>query len=426
MWYENSWGYHFYTLSGLVAMAEGCRRLGIDLWHDPTLEKMFTLPARYTMADGSLPRFGDDVNTSARGQAQLMEPAASAYGQAALADVLPVKPIWETVMFGRKLDSAAGTTSRVGDGRLSSGVFPGAGHAILRTDGPAGLTAAMTFGPYGGFHGHLDKLSFVFFGFGRELGVDPGRAASQAYRLPIHTDWYKATISHNAVIVDGQSQAPVEGKLLAFAANATHAAALAQCDSAYKGVRHRRLLCLTPTYLLVVDELSADTERRFDWVYHNRGTAVRCDVAGQPGQIVQEGTRGPKFVGQEYIKNVKTGSTGDQVRVEFAGDDVTTHLTAAGETGTEVRIGDGVGASVADRVPLAMLTRRARSVRFVAVIEPTANGQKPAVTSVRADPGQDGLLVKIPNGQAQDIVTLNQDRLNFASDGKTVLEAKTK
>ena len=59
---------------------------------------------------------------------------------------------------------------------LQSQVFAGAGHAILRTQGPAGLTAAFTFGPYGGFHGHFDKLSFVFFGHGQELGVDPGRA----------------------------------------------------------------------------------------------------------------------------------------------------------------------------------------------------------------------------------------------------------
>ena len=32
MWYENSWGYHFYTLQAMVQIAEGARRLGIDLW----------------------------------------------------------------------------------------------------------------------------------------------------------------------------------------------------------------------------------------------------------------------------------------------------------------------------------------------------------------------------------------------------------
>jgi hypothetical protein len=257
------------------------------------------------------------------------------------------------------------------------------------------------------------------------LGVDPGRAASQAYCLPIHTNWYKATIGHNAVIVDGQSQAPAEGKLLLFGANESYVAVLTQCDAAYKGVGYKRLLCLTPTYLLVVDELSADADHRFDWVYHNRGTVIRCEVASQPGLIVPDETRGLTYIGQEYIKNVKAGSTDDQVSVAFVDDEVTTHLTVAGATGTEIYTGNGVGASVADRVPLAMLTRHGRSVRFVAVIEPTARGHKPAVTSVSAGPDQDALQINIRNGETQDIVNLNQKRLTFSSNGKTVLKAKT-
>jgi hypothetical protein len=52
MWYENSWGYHFYTLSALVNMAETTRHLGIDLWSDERLKQMFTLPIYYTMANG--------------------------------------------------------------------------------------------------------------------------------------------------------------------------------------------------------------------------------------------------------------------------------------------------------------------------------------------------------------------------------------
>ena len=74
----------------------------------------------------------------------------------------------------------------------------------------------LTFAPFGGFHGHFDKLSFVWYARGRERGVDPGRAASQAYRLPIHTQWYRATLAHNTVVVDGKSQEGAAGRLLAF------------------------------------------------------------------------------------------------------------------------------------------------------------------------------------------------------------------
>ncbi|MGB2822189.1 MAG: alginate lyase family protein, partial [Phycisphaerae bacterium] len=277
MWYENSWGYHFYTLSAMVRIVEGARRLGIDLWGHPRLRKMFTLPARYAMADGSLPRFGDAVGPTVAQARNYAEVAYNAFRAPELAGLLPERPTWETVMFARK--PAAGRASPI----TASEVFPGAGHAILRTKGAAGLTAALTFGPYGGFHGHYDKLSFVLFGHGRELGVDPGRARSQAYRLPIHGNWYKATVSHNAVLVDGASQSPAAGKLESFAATESHAAVVASCDAAYPGVRHRRMLCMTPAYLLVLDRLAAEKPRQFTWVYHNRGTDVRCGVAGHGG-----------------------------------------------------------------------------------------------------------------------------------------------
>jgi len=413
MWYENSWGYHFYTLQAMTAIAEGARRMGIDLWHHPNLKKMFTLPARYAMADGSLPRFGDDVNTSAASAPYLAEAAYHALKDPALGELLPARASWETVLYGRT--PVPHDRPRI----EGSEVFRGAGHAILRTRGEAGLTAALTFGPYGGFHGHFDKLTFVFFGCGRELGVDPGRAASQAYRLPVHRDWYKATLGHNAVLVDGASQAPAEGKLESFAAADSYAAAVACCDAAYPGVRHKRLLAMTPTYLAVFDALAADKPRRFDWIYHNRGTAAACPAA------TEAGTFGEKYAGQEYVNNTKVGTTDRPVRVEFAGAEVATHLVADAQPGTEVRTGDGVGASVTDRVPLAMLTRRGSAARFACVLEPVPAGRQPTIADIQADDGPAGIRLTIRRDAGQDTVTLATDnRVTVTSGGRTVLTPK--
>lgn len=409
MWFENSWGYHFYTLDALVLMAEGSRRIGVDLWSHPSLRKMFTLSARYAMADGSLPRFGDDVRTSARSSGGLMECAWHAYKDPAIGGLLSDRVSWESVLLGR----GAGEMPR--KQVKGSKVFTGAGHAILRTEGPAGLSAALTFGPYGGFHGHFDNLSFVFFGYGKELGVDPGRAASQAYRLPIHTRWYKATIGHNAVLVDGVSQTPATGRLELFAATPTHAAVVASCDTAYPGVRHRRLLCMTPGYLLVVDELSSDAERRFDWVYHNRGASVRCAAANQSGKL------GETYAGQEYVENVKVGSSDQALLVEFPQRELTTRVTVAAERGTEVRVGDGVGASVMDRVPLAMITRCGRTARFAAVIEPVTEGGRAAVTSVAVEVVAGGARITVHAGDAVEQVLLAADGSLKMSRGEKIL-----
>ena len=394
MWYENSWGYHFYTLQAMVAIAEGARRLGVDLWHHPALAKMFTLPARYTMADGSLPRFGDDVRSSPASATYLVEQAYHALKDPALEPLLPSRPNLETVLFGRQ--ASARDRPRI----AGSEVFRGAGHAILRTAGDAGLSAAITFGPYGGFHGHLDKLTFVLFGFGKELGVDPGRAASQAYRLPIHRDWYKATLGHNAVLVDGASQKPAEGKLESFAANDAYAAVVAGCDAAYDGVAQRRLLVMTPTYLLVFDDLASDKPRRYDWIYHGRGASAACPAATADGKV------GEKYPGQEYIQNVKAGAADGPVRVAFAGADVTTHLLAAAAPRTEVRIGDGPGASILDRVPLAMISRQGAAARFATVLEPVRQGAAPVVSAVAFGDSAAGVCINIQNGNTAETVIL--------------------
>jgi hypothetical protein len=397
MWYENSWGYHFYTLGALVNMAETARHLSIDLWSDGRLKKMFTLPVYFTMANGMLPRFGDDVNSSVKRIGHLLEPAYRAYQDPQILPLLGDRRDFEALKLGRSVESKAEPPD------LQSMVFEDAGHAIVRTHDQAKLTAAMTFGPYGGFHGHYDKLSFVFFGFTKELGVDPGRAGSQAYRLPIHANWYKATISHNTVLVDRKSQKPATGKLELFERQSDYTVVAASCDQAYPGVRHTRWLVMTGTYLLVFDALRSDAEHRFDWTYHNRGDRVVCDAARNNVTLAD------KYPGGEYIQDCRQGTTADLIGVRFENPDVTTHLTVAAQEDTTATIGEGVGASIADRVPMTMIGRDGRNVHFAAVVEPVVTGEKPRVTGIRFNETNECLTVAVESGRRTDQVRIYPD-----------------
>jgi len=287
-------------------------------------------------------------------------------------------------------------------------VFEDAGHAILRTHGRAGLTAAMTFGPYGGFHGHFDKLSFVFFGFDKELGTDPGRARSQAYRLPIHTKWYKSTISHNTVLVDGRSQEPAAGKLTFFECESDYTVAAASCTEAYPGVEHTRWLVMTDTYLLIFDALESDTVHRFDWTYHNRGDKVVCNMARQDVSLED------KYAGGEYIQNCRQGTTADMICVQFEDTDVTTYLTMAAREDTTVTVGSGVGASITDRVPLAMIGGDGRKVHFAAVLEPVLTGNKPDVTGIRCTRTDESPTIIVVRGR-------QTDRVRILTDGRVLV-----
>ncbi len=409
MWYENSWGYHFYTLQALVNIAETARRLDLDLWSDERLQAMFTLPIHYTMGDGMLPRFGDDTGTSVKGVGRLFEPAYDAYKDPQILSRLASTPNFESVLLGRRTEVTTAPPT------LTSRLVEDAGHAILRTKGRAGLTAAMTFGPYGGFHGHFDKLSFVFYGFEQELGVDPGRARSQAYRLPIHTNWYKATLSHNAVLVDGQSQQAATGELVHFEEQEDYATVAARCDRAYPGVRHTRRLVMTDSYLLVLDELHSDAERQFDWVYHNQGQKAICEAAASDANLAG------KFPGSEYIQNARRGVTADAVRVRFEDDKVPLHLTMAAGPDTTVTVGDGVGGSVTDRVPMAMVGRKGRDVQFAAVLEPIAASGKPAVTDVQVTRTGDRMVtVHVRRGECTDAISVFDEREIFVIPGRSL------
>ncbi|HOS42788.1 MAG TPA: heparinase II/III family protein [Armatimonadota bacterium] len=391
MWYENSWGYHFYTLTALVHTAEAARRLGVDLWGDPRFARMFTLPAQYLLPGGALPRFGDDVNTSAV-QSFEMEAAYRALRDPALLAALPAAPAFHGVQFGRPAAGAGGPAP------LASTAFPGAGHAILRTGAPANLVSVLTFGPFGGFHGHFDKLSFVLYGHDRELGVDPGRAASQAYRLAIHSNWYRATLSHNTVVVDRASQQGAAGKLLAFAPEVP--AVTARCDAGYPGVRHTRTLVQQPAYLLVVDDLTGDAPHRYDWLYHSRGTRATCAAAEAAAQP-EDG-----YPGLIYLQDLRAGRTDGAITVQFAGEAVTTYLHAAAARDTGVRVADGPGSSVLERVPLVMLTREGAAARFVVALEPVKTGTPPTITAVEAAEADGGLTVRITRGGNTDTIRI--------------------
>jgi hypothetical protein len=404
MWYENSWGYHFYSLDGLVRAAEAARHAGIDLWSAPPLKKMCLAPLCYLMPNGNLPRFGDDVETKLSTNA--LEYAFAAYKEPLIQAHLPQKPSWASVLLGRD-------TQKVPEASAPpSAVFEGAGHAILRTSG--GLAAVLAFGPPGGFHGHFDKLSFVWYGGKQELGVDPGRAASQAYRLPIHGNWYRATVSHNAIVVDGRSQAEATGQLEFFAANEKYAAVMASCGAAYPGVSQRRVLAMTPTYLLVFDVLQSQKERRFDWLYHSRGSSVRCDSATAEAAFPE------KFQGAAYIQNAKQGATKNPVRAEFACGALKTWLTAAAAPDTTVLVGDGPGASIQERVPLAMITRQGKSATFAVVLEPADQKAKAEVSAVSVS--NDGRTVTVERGAAKDVFEIGARDLKIIVDGKVVLQ----
>ena len=115
---------------------------------------------------------------------------------------------------------------------------------------PDSTAVALSYGPYGGGHGHPDKLNLVLYAQGRQWLPHFG---SMPYESTGKAEWTSHTVSHNTVVVDGISQRPagqrdrqwpvdnasdrVIGKLEHF--DPASKLVAASCDNAYEGITLR-------------------------------------------------------------------------------------------------------------------------------------------------------------------------------------------
>lgn len=268
-WHEGSWSYHFYALKAHRYLAEMAERAGLNLYANPALWRMFNAPLLFAQPDWILPPFNDSGSVSLVDTDILYESAYRRYGSPLFAAVLnqrargPDALFWgaETVPDQRTL-------------KQNSTFFPDAGYAVLRVnEGDQPVYLALDYGPHGGGHGHFDKLGFVLHAQGVTMGVDPG---TQSYAASTHETWYRQTVAHNTVVVDGEPQDEATGALHRFAALPGVALVAADAGDAYGANDLLRTLIVSTDYVLDRFRVRATDGQahNLDWVYHNFGTLV--------------------------------------------------------------------------------------------------------------------------------------------------------
>jgi hypothetical protein len=152
-------------------------------------------------------------------------------------------------------------------------------HALLFDAGPIAEGVPFDDRPSAA-HGHADALSFEWTAFGRPILVDPGfftyngDAAWHRY--------FRETEAHNALVVDGASQAAYRGRLTWSSAprvrlhrfDASPGFAFAEgSHDAYERMRpplryRRSILYVAPDYWLVRDELEGSGSHEVDRALH--------------------------------------------------------------------------------------------------------------------------------------------------------------
>ena len=291
-WFEGTWNYHFFTLQALEPFTLAALNNGIDV-RSERYQSLYDAPFRQLTPTFELPAFHDSHR---------VQFTPSAYGKTyETADALWPSPLYDwwlgqaprrnlaAILWGRRLQSDGALPS------FESMLQPSAGYGILRSvakDMPQQMIPqnylAIDFGPHGGWHGHQDKLNIVLWLRNVMFAEDSGCAS---YADPRDKGWFKATISHNAVMLDGKSQTAATGSCLAFAVgdNAT----ILSCDAGnvYEDATLQRHIALIDDIVLDMFTVRSNRPRDIAWLFHSRD-----DRAALPGQACDA----PQLEGAEW------------------------------------------------------------------------------------------------------------------------------
>jgi len=282
---EMSVGYQWLTIDEFEVTSNLLREHGKRLPKsdlNDALRRMYTYLAAVIRPDRTFPQLNDGFILW---DASRLSRAGSASG-------------WGDIEF----IGSGGTQGVVPD--FCSRSFPNAGIHIMRSDwsGDALYLIADT-GPYGGPHGHEDKLSFELFAFGTPFVVDPGSYTYE--RSDPYRNYFVGSQGHNTVLVDGKSQvrrwsnkhltpAVCDVEYGDWFSNEVCDFASAQYDEGYayfsltkpeeqrpdRDVTHRRdIIFAKPDYWIVVDYLQASGTHEFEFLFHLAPSIVVDEVS---------------------------------------------------------------------------------------------------------------------------------------------------
>jgi len=423
MWYEGD-NYHFASLPAMLNLAEAMWRHGSDLLHIEAggrrLQMMFDAPLLDLHPDLTIPSRKDSRYASPIGQrwhAGMYEAGLRHYGEPAYArllgmlyahppaaedcipnaagfiDTIPSRPANREWLDWRGFLNAVPTADLTPGLPIShSADMAGTGLGILRADG--GRTyASLDYGHYGGGHGHPDRLQLNFFARGRRWLTDFGTGN---YFFD-HLRWYRSTIGHNTVVIDGADQRPTDGRLLRFDASEGQQIASAEVVDAYDGVRcTRTVLLLSPALLLDLFTVEADHDVRMDWALHPVAE-LSVELAGEVGPLAPAEITGEHY---EWMQDVHRAPVSGSWVAVFRQSDDALGVHGAAAPGTELYTAGAFGPpqEIPAPFPVLIVRRQARATTFATLLEHRAGGE-PVVAAFETA-GPDAYVVRGVDGRS--------------------------
>ncbi|MEW1843470.1 alginate lyase family protein [Nonomuraea angiospora] len=242
----------------------------------------------------------------------------------------------------------------------------------------------MDHGIPGGSHGHADKLHIDVTGGGlqsTDLGMVYG-----SDNADLTNNWYRETVSHNTVVVDGRSQdRAMRGSLNFF--GTTPGLRVADAGAKDGDVAIRRADLMTDRYTLDVFDASGSTAHRYDQSWHGQGTLEVGGPAMTPppcGDCVLDPA--DTDFGYHRLKRVAEGTAADgRWKAQWTSDTGVLSLRSLEPVSTGVLHTSGPGEATTGKPIPFLLARRegAAKARFTTLIETRSPADRPAVSDGR-------------------------------------------
>ncbi len=402
LWFEGSFSYHFYTVAALLLLAKATVNLPKwDIREHPSLAAVLRAPVLCAYPDGSLPATNDCwYFTGLNDDCCHGVPKAPAFyeiGNAWFDEPLFGQVLARAYRHGPResLDALLyGATELEADPEaglaLPSVQMPASGYTILRTqpEGEAVRSEAteqyvfLKYGIHGGGHGHPDKLGLTVYACGERQAPDLG---TPGYGIDLFQGWYRQTVSHNTVVLDGKSQPAGAGRSIAFRADGPFQIADAavrwgeeavigidaptygvdsEAPAIYDGAGMRRAVLACGDYFVDIFLVDAGRERRIDWIFRNRGVLAPL---GDGIPIVPAELKGD---GYEYIDDLSTRPAYDNIALNWEFGETGTKLFMAEMNGTVLYAGPAPGYPAEDTQDLMIRQRTASRTAFLSVFHP--------------------------------------------------------
>lgn len=282
IWFEINAHYHYYALSALLSYREATGPAGLSPDAAARLARATTAPVMLAYDDGRIPAYGDGWPDS---YIATFAPQAEAAHTLLPEHPLPISAYYThprtgpvQLWYGNERTTGPSTplTGRGSVAALLFGpddieattpppresfVWPHAGIGVLRS---ADVRLTMRFGPHSGWHDHHDKLAVDAQTSSGWSSLDLG---TSGYGAEI-TQWMRSPVAHNLLILDGEHQPELTGRLI----EASDRQLVAEATWGPGTVR--RGLTLTDHGWTDTATITAPAGTTVEWVFHGDGRPV--------------------------------------------------------------------------------------------------------------------------------------------------------